>query len=57
MTKTRSWRTAAAGAIDIPVSADLENGFADDPEGVARAITAGSRARPGLAAGSVEDFT
>ena len=29
-----------AGAVDIPVSADLENCFADDPEGVAATITA-----------------
>ncbi len=42
-------------AVDLPVSADLENGFADDPEGVAATITAGM-AR-GLAGGSVEDFT
>jgi 2-methylisocitrate lyase-like PEP mutase family enzyme len=42
-------------AVDIPVSADLENGFADDPEGVAATITAAiSR---GLAGGSIEDFT
>src|ERR1700691_1675503 len=27
-----------AAATDLPVSADLENGFADDPEGVAVAI-------------------
>jgi 2-methylisocitrate lyase-like PEP mutase family enzyme len=42
-------------ATDLPVSADLENGFADQPEGVAdtvrRAIDAG------LAGCSVEDFT
>ena len=29
-----------AGAVDVPVSADLENCFADDPEGVAATITA-----------------
>jgi 2-methylisocitrate lyase-like PEP mutase family enzyme len=44
-----------AGAIDIPVSADLENCFADDPEGVAATITAAVGL--GLAGGSVEDFT
>src|SRR3984885_9011018 len=44
-----------AGAVDIPVSADLENCFADDPDGVAATIA--SAARVGLAGGSVEDFT
>ena len=42
-------------AVDIPVSADLENCFADDPEGVADTITAAIGR--GLAGGSVEDFT
>jgi 2-methylisocitrate lyase-like PEP mutase family enzyme len=44
-----------AGAVDIPVSADLENCFADDPDGVAATITAAVAV--GLAGGSVEDFT
>ena len=44
-----------AAAVDIPVSADLENCFAHDPEGVAATITAA--ATGGLAGGSVEDFT
>jgi 2-methylisocitrate lyase-like PEP mutase family enzyme len=44
-----------AGAVDIPVSADLENCFADDPDGVATTITAA--ASTGVAGGSVEDFT
>jgi 2-methylisocitrate lyase-like PEP mutase family enzyme len=44
-----------AGAVDIPVSADLENCFAHDPAGVAATITAA--AASGLAGGSVEDFT
>jgi 2-methylisocitrate lyase-like PEP mutase family enzyme len=44
-----------AGVVDIPVSADLENCFAHDPEGVAATITAAAAA--GLAGGSVEDFT
>jgi 2-methylisocitrate lyase-like PEP mutase family enzyme len=44
-----------ADAVDIPVSADLENCFADDPEGVAATITAA--AALGLAGGSVEDFS
>jgi 2-methylisocitrate lyase-like PEP mutase family enzyme len=44
-----------AGAVDIPVSADLENCFADDPDGVAATIT--EAIGTGLAGGSVEDFT
>jgi 2-methylisocitrate lyase-like PEP mutase family enzyme len=43
------------GAVNVPVSADLENCFADDPEGVANTITAAID--QGLAGGSVEDFT
>jgi 2-methylisocitrate lyase-like PEP mutase family enzyme len=44
-----------AAAVDVPVSADLENGFAHDPDGVAATMTAAIDA--GLAGGSVEDFT
>jgi 2-methylisocitrate lyase-like PEP mutase family enzyme len=44
-----------AAATDVPVSADLENGFADDPSGVADTVTAAAAA--GLAGCSVEDFT
>jgi 2-methylisocitrate lyase-like PEP mutase family enzyme len=44
-----------AGATDIPLSADLENCFADDPDGVAATITAAIEA--GVAGGSVEDFS
>ena len=44
-----------ARAVDIPVSADLENCFAHDPDGVAATITAAVGF--GLAGGSVEDFT
>jgi 2-methylisocitrate lyase-like PEP mutase family enzyme len=44
-----------AGAVDIPVSADLENCFAHDPDGVAATIA--SAKELGLAGGSVEDFT
>ncbi|WPZ35397.1 isocitrate lyase/phosphoenolpyruvate mutase family protein [Thalassobaculum sp. OXR-137] len=43
------------GATDLPVSADLENGFADSPEGVAETIH--SFAGTGLAGGSIEDST
>ena len=42
-------------ATDLPVSADLENGFADDPAGVVETIE-GARSA-GLAGCSVEDFT
>jgi 2-methylisocitrate lyase-like PEP mutase family enzyme len=43
------------GATDLPVSADLENAFADDPAGVAETIRLA--AGTGLAGCSVEDFT
>src|SRR5208282_3247692 len=42
-------------ATPLPVSADLENGFADDPQGVAATVIAAIEA--GLAGCSVEDFT
>jgi 2-methylisocitrate lyase-like PEP mutase family enzyme len=42
-------------ATELPVSADLENGFADDPAGVAETI--GLALEAGLAGCSVEDFT
>jgi 2-methylisocitrate lyase-like PEP mutase family enzyme len=42
-------------AVSVPVSADLENCFADDPAGVEATITAAIGT--GLAGGSVEDFT
>jgi len=44
-----------AGATGIPVSADLENCFADEPAGVAETIRLA--AGTGLAGCSVEDFT
>jgi len=44
-----------AGATPLPVSADLENGFADDPEGVAATVRTAAEA--GLAGLSVEDYT
>jgi len=44
-----------ARAVDVPVSADLENCFADDPDGVATTIARATEL--GLAGGSVEDFT
>jgi 2-methylisocitrate lyase-like PEP mutase family enzyme len=42
-------------ATELPVSADLENCFADDPEGVAE--TAAGAVASGLAGFSIEDFT
>lgn len=42
-------------ASDLPVSADLENAFADEPGGVAETIRLAIEV--GLAGGSVEDFT
>ena len=44
-----------AAAVDVPVSADLENCFADDPEGVAECVRAAVDA--GLAGCSIEDHT
>ncbi len=46
---------AIAAATSLPVTADLENGFADDPSGVAETVR---RARAaGLAGCSIEDYT
>jgi 2-methylisocitrate lyase-like PEP mutase family enzyme len=42
-------------ATNLPVSADLENGFGDDPETVAETIKLGAAA--GLVGGSIEDST
>ena len=46
---------AIVDATDVPVSADLENAFADDPKGVAETFQLALET--GLAGGSVEDFT
>jgi 2-methylisocitrate lyase-like PEP mutase family enzyme len=43
------------GATDLPVSADLENGFADEPSGVADCV--GLASATGLAGCSIEDYT
>jgi 2-methylisocitrate lyase-like PEP mutase family enzyme len=44
-----------AGATPLPVSADLENGYADDPQDVAETVRLAIGA--GLAGCSIEDFT
>jgi len=46
---------AIAAAVEVPVSADLENCFADDPAGVASTVEAAVESA--LAGCSVEDFT
>jgi 2-methylisocitrate lyase-like PEP mutase family enzyme len=46
---------AIVSATDLPVSADLENGFGDDPQTVADTIRMAGDA--GLAGGSIEDAT
>ncbi len=42
-------------ATDLPISADLENCFADEPEKVAATVLAAAQA--GLIGGSIEDYT
>lgn len=42
-------------ATELPVSADFENGFADDPDGVAESVQ--MAATTGLAGLSIEDYT
>src|ERR1700704_1225200 len=44
-----------AAATDLPVSADLENGFGDSPDVVAETITLAAAA--GVVGGSIEDST
>jgi 2-methylisocitrate lyase-like PEP mutase family enzyme len=46
---------AIVEATDLPVSADLENGFADDPDGVAETMRRAIGA--GLAGASIEDYS
>jgi 2-methylisocitrate lyase-like PEP mutase family enzyme len=56
---TRDEALAHAGTIvaatELPVSADLENGFADEPDGVGQTVRLAIDA--GLAGCSIEDFT
>jgi 2-methylisocitrate lyase-like PEP mutase family enzyme len=44
-----------ARGVDVPVAADTENGFADEPSGVAETVELACRT--GLAGCSIEDFT
>jgi 2-methylisocitrate lyase-like PEP mutase family enzyme len=46
---------AIVSAVDVPVSADLENGFAPDPDGVYATVRAAAAA--GLAGCSIEDYS
>jgi 2-methylisocitrate lyase-like PEP mutase family enzyme len=50
---TLAHAAAIVSATDLPVSADLENGFGDAPEDAAETIRLGAAA--GLAGGSIED--
>ena len=47
--------TAICAAVDIPVNADYEDGFAHEPEKVA--VNVGSAVKTGVAGLSIEDFT
>lgn len=47
--------SAIVAAVEVPVSADLENGFADGPDAVFATVTDAVAA--GLAGCSIEDFT
>jgi 2-methylisocitrate lyase-like PEP mutase family enzyme len=47
--------TDLCGATDLPVNADLENGYGDSPETVAETITLA--AQTGIVGGSIEDFS
>jgi 2-methylisocitrate lyase-like PEP mutase family enzyme len=53
--ETLAHGTAIASATDLPVSADLENGFGDAPETVAETIRLAAEA--GVAGGSIEDVS
>jgi len=50
-----AYASAIVSATDLPVSADLENGFGDDPKVVAETIRLAANA--GLVGGSIEDAT
>src|SRR5258707_1489436 len=50
--ETMAHMSAIVSATDLPVSADLENGFGDEPESVAQTIKLA--AQVGLVGGSIE---
>jgi methylisocitrate lyase len=47
--------TALCAAVDLPVNADFENGFADEPDGVAASVSRATKT--GVAGLSIEDAT
>lgn len=53
--QTLAYAAAIVSATDLPVSADLENGFGDAPETVAETIRMAADA--GIVGGSIEDAT
>jgi 2-methylisocitrate lyase-like PEP mutase family enzyme len=53
--ETLAYASAIAGATELPVSADLENGFGDSPETVSETIRLAAAA--GVVGGSIEDAT
>ena len=53
--RTLAYAAAIAAATELPVSADLENGFGDAPEAAAETIRLAAAA--GVAGGSIEDST
>ena len=53
--ETLAHAAALVSATDLPVSADLENGFGDAPEDAAETIRLAAKA--GLAGGSIEDVS
>ena len=53
--ESMAYAAAIASATDLPVSADLENGFGDSPEFVAETIRLAAEA--GVVGGSIEDAT
>jgi 2-methylisocitrate lyase-like PEP mutase family enzyme len=53
--ETMAYASAIASATNLPVSADLENGFGDAPEVVAETIRLAAAA--GVVGGSIEDAT
>ena len=57
VTREESMRNAReiVGATELPVAADLENGYGDEPEDCARTILQAAQA--GLVGGSIEDAT